>query len=239
MKTLLARFLTASLIAFGITTNAASWESALAGMPLKTGPITLERTNALQIMLAAFQRNPEVKALVFMPGATDEFYFFKRARATVPETSPTLLDAVRALTNQTLIRVTWQRPLLLLHTTEDPLTPLFEITNEKFADRLKERKFADHILYYDRDWDSIYSQLTDRCGVWFLPRYKTKESWHFYRHSLAGWDLNCFEALQAVSLSGQSRFTIERRQIVFTNDVRKLERARGEGSALRLNSDQK
>src|SRR5262245_33605791 len=74
-----------------------TWESALSRMPLEAGVTELSRTNCVEVMLKAFQSNDFVKALIFMPGATDEFYMFKRARAQLTNASPTLLDAVSAL----------------------------------------------------------------------------------------------------------------------------------------------
>ena len=100
------------------------WQDALARMPLgvpQSGVIELNRTNCVPLMLDAFQSNGVVKALIFMPGATDELCFFRRAHATLTNANPTLLDAVTALTNQTFIQATFQPPLLLLHTTEDSL----------------------------------------------------------------------------------------------------------------------
>src|SRR6266478_1597228 len=82
------------------------WPAALARMPLAGHVAQLNRTNCVEIMLNAFQSNSIVKALIFMPGATDEFYMFRRARAELTNAHPSLLDAVCALTNQTLIRVT-------------------------------------------------------------------------------------------------------------------------------------
>jgi hypothetical protein len=84
--------------------SAEPWQEALATMPLGTGPLTLTSTNCVGLTLRAFTSNHVVKALVFLPGATDEFYMFRRAKAQVSSTSPTLPDAVQALTNQTLIR---------------------------------------------------------------------------------------------------------------------------------------
>src|SRR6266496_3675139 len=72
-----------------------TWESALDQMPLGAGITELSRTNCVDLMLKAFQSNAVVKALIFMPGATDEFYMFKRARAQLTNASPTLLDAER------------------------------------------------------------------------------------------------------------------------------------------------
>src|SRR6516162_9933531 len=51
-----------------------TWQSALSRMPLETKVGELNRTNCVTLMLGAFQSNAIVKALVFMPGATDELY---------------------------------------------------------------------------------------------------------------------------------------------------------------------
>ena len=75
----------------------------------------LDETNCVPVMLKAFQRNPAVKALIFMPGATDEFYFFHRAQVHFTNSAPTLFDAVFALTNHTRICATFHPPFLLLH----------------------------------------------------------------------------------------------------------------------------
>src|SRR5712675_1731474 len=80
-----------------------TWESALGHMPLGTNVTQLNRTNCVDTMLRAFQSNQTVKALIFMPGATDEFYMFRRARADLTNAHPTLLDAICSLTNQMLI----------------------------------------------------------------------------------------------------------------------------------------
>ena len=61
------------------------WQEALARMPLGAGATELGRTNCVPLMLDAFQSNGVVKALIFMPGATDELLFFPaRARNVDP-----------------------------------------------------------------------------------------------------------------------------------------------------------
>ena len=90
---------------------AETWQDALARMPLGHKVTELNRTNCADVFLGAFQSNNVVKALVFMPGATDEFYFFRRARADLTNSPASLLDAVSALTNQTQIRATFRPPL--------------------------------------------------------------------------------------------------------------------------------
>ena len=189
-------------------------------MPLGTNVAQLNRTNCVKIMLGAFQSNDVVRALIFMPGATDEFYMFRRAKAAITNQSPSLFDAVAALTNQTLIRVTFHPPLLLLHTDEDPLEPLAAIKNAKAAAKLRDKKFVSHAIYNDRDWDFLLPILTESCGVEFQPVLYSEQSFHFYRHSFAAWNLNGWEALEAIALAGKTKFRVERSRVVFEKDTR-------------------
>ncbi len=197
-----------------------TWQAALSRMPLGTNVTQLNRTNCVKIMLPAFQSNDVVKALVFMPGATDEFYMFRRAKANLTNAAPTLLDAVNALTNQTLIQVTFRPPLLLLHTTEDVVDPLTEIKDLKTAYRLEGTPFVQHALYNDRDWDYLLPILKETLGVRFSPGLYSRDSFHFYRHSFAAWNLNGWEALEAIAFAGKTKFTIEKRGVLFEGDVR-------------------
>jgi hypothetical protein len=196
------------------------WQAALAKMPLREPASELNRTNCVSLMLRAFQPDPLVKALIFMPGATDEFHFFKRAHPVLTNTSPTLLDAVIALTNQTLIRAAWRPPFLLLHTDEDPTEPLFRIEDARTHDRIQKRKFLRHALYIDRDWDFLHPFLSWHVNVRMIPSKMSHESWHFYRHSFAAWHLTAWETLEAVSLAGKTTFVVEKRQVVFDGDTR-------------------
>lgn len=197
-----------------------TWQSALARMPLGTNVAELNRTNCVGIMLQAFGSNDVVKGLVFMPGATDEFYMFRRARAGLTNASPTLLDAVNALTNQTLIRVTFWPPMLLLHTDEDPLEPLAEIKDAETAAKIEWKPFVGHAVYNDRDWNFLLPVLTKSLKVKFTPILNSRNSWHFYRHSFAAWNLNGREALDAIALAGKTRFTIEKKKVIFQGDER-------------------
>jgi hypothetical protein len=199
---------------------AETWQAALDQMPLGTNVTQLNCTNCVGIMLRAFQSNNVVKALVFMPGATDEFYFFRRAKANLTETPASLLGAVNALTSQTLIRATFRPPLLLLHTAEDLLEPAIEIKHPPTVDRLKQTRFVPHGLYDDRDWDFLRPVLKSSLRTDMLPWPHSYDSWHFYRHSFAAWNLTGWEALQATALAGQTRFTVRRKRVVFELDTR-------------------
>jgi len=183
-------------------------------MPLDSGVTELTRTNCVDVMLRSFQSNEVVKALIFMPGATDEFYMFKRARAHLTNASPTLVDAVSALTNQTFIRATFRSPFLLLHSDEDPLELSITVKSESAAEKLKGTRFVAHGVYNDRDWDFIEPIVRDCLKVDIKPWRYSKASWHFYRHSFAAWNLNGWEALQAVALAGKTRFTVCRKTLL-------------------------
>lgn len=199
-----------------------SWQEVLSRMHLGTNVAELDRSNCVKIMLPALHSNDVVKALIFMPGATDEFYMFHRAKARLTNSSPTLLDAVVALTNQTLIKATFRRPFLLLHTDEDPLEPLMVIQDVKTADRIAARRFVAHAVYDDRDWDYLLPILRRQLHVRFLPRLYSTDSFHFYRHSFAAWNLDGWEALQAVALAGKTRFTVGKGVVLFEGDTRVL-----------------
>jgi hypothetical protein len=197
-----------------------SWQSALSKMPLKPGVTQLTKTNAVEVILEAFRENSTTKALIFMPGATDEFYFFNRGNAKITNDSPSLLDAISALTNQTLIHVTFRAPFILLHSAEDPLEPLFKIEDERTFERIQKKEFAPHILYNDRDWDFILPTLTFRLDTKILPRKNSHDSHHFYRHNFVAHNLNGFEILQALAFAGKTQFTIQKKKILFEGDKR-------------------
>src|SRR5258706_7730872 len=76
------------------------WENALTVMSLPAGVTELNVTNCVKVILTGLQSNAVVKGIVFMPGATDELYFFRRAKATLTNSAPAMLDGVNALRNQ-------------------------------------------------------------------------------------------------------------------------------------------
>jgi hypothetical protein len=197
-----------------------NWPEALAKMPLKQPVSELNRSNVAPVMLASFQRNPAVKALIFMPGATDEFYFFRRARAQLTNRAPTLLDAVAALTNQTLIRATLRPPFLLLHTAEDPLEPVAVVEDQKTADSIRGHKYDKAAVYDDVDWDHLEHFLGFYLNTNMRPPPLSHDSYHFFRHTFAEFDLNGWEALEAAALAGKTKFTVKKNMVLFDLDER-------------------
>ena len=184
------------------------WQNALSKMPLGTNVAELNRTNCVPLMLNAFQSNGVVKALIFMPGATDEIYFFRRAHATLTNSNPSLLDAVAALTNQTYIQATFQPPLLLLHTTEDSLAGFATVKNESTAVKLRERLVPDRVLFNDADWDVVRPVLNKKLSVGLRPFSGAPETWHFYRHSFVACGVTEWEMLESIALADKTTFTV-------------------------------
>ena len=209
-----------------------TWPTVLSRMPLGNGPVQLNRTNCAQLVLGAFQSNATVKALIFMPGATDELYFFKRAQATVTNAEPSLYDAIVALTNQSHLRVIFRSPFLLIHSEEDVLNLDITIQHERTAERLNTGKPVPHVKVFDRDWTQLVKQIKRRIGPTLIPYEGTSDSWHFYRHTFASWNLSQWETLEACALAGKTKFTVIRNGVIFQLDERmgavpKLERFHG------------
>jgi hypothetical protein len=201
---------------------AETWQEALARMPLPAGVTELNRSNCVKVMLRAFQPNTAVKALIFMPGATDEFYFFKRAHATLTNGAPTMLDAVVALTNQTYIRADVYPPFLLLHGVEDPLTPLVVIQDQATADRIKRKKFDVHAIFDDADWDHVEPWLAFAANTRMKPPLHSATSNHFFRNSFAEFNLTAWEAMEASAMASKTKFTVLRKHILFEGDDRPM-----------------
>ena len=197
-----------------------NWPSVLSQMPLGTGPVQLSRTNCAQLIIGGFQPNTTVKALIFMPGGTDELYFFRRVQVTVSNANPSLLDAVVALTNQSPLRVVFRPPFLLIHSEEDVLNLDIKIQHERTAEKLKNGKPVPHLAPIDRDWTQLLKVVKKRIGPTLLPYEGTSASWHFYRHTFASWELTQWETLEACALAGKTKFTVIRNGVIFELDQR-------------------
>jgi hypothetical protein len=222
MKTIsLALLLWASQLATdSLAQSPGDWASALAKMPLPINATRLNENNCTELMLCALQSNLVVKGLIFMPGAVDELYFFRRASALLTNSAPSLLDAVSALTNQTHIRATFQPPLLLLHSSEDILGRRSLISDTATALDLYQHRKVSRMLFNDDDWDHLQPILKWTLKLDVRPWHDSRDSWHFYRHTLAAWNLTGWETLQAVALAGKTRFTVRSKQVIFELDTR-------------------
>ncbi len=210
------------VLLFALTAGAAdeTWPSALSRMPLGSGAVELNRTNCAQLILGGFQSNATVKALIFMPGATDELYFFHRVQVTVTNASPTLFDAVAALTNQSPLHVVFRAPFLLIYSEEDVLDLDIKIQHQRTAENLKTDKTLPHLAVIDRDWTQLLKLIKKPISPTLLPYEGTTGSWHFYRHTFAGWNLTQWETLEACALAGKTKFTVIHNGVIFELDLR-------------------
>ena len=199
------------------------WQDALVTMPLGTNVTVLTRTNTVALMLNALASNNVVKGLVFMPGATDELYFFRRVNATVSASgpTPTLLDCISALTNHTYIQVTYRAPLVLLHTTEDMTDGFATEPGPAVAARLKGTVVPEHFVFNDDDWDTLNPVMQPHLEVTLSPGLDTMDTWHFYRHFYAAWNLTEWQLLEATALAGKTKFTITNGVATFSGDTRR------------------
>ena len=204
------------LIFFPLVTLAGeSWQEELAQMALPKDTRVLSSTNCVKLMLGALQSNQVVKVLIFMPGATDEFYMFHRVQVQVTNASLSLWQAVEALTNQTRIRATFRAPMLLLHTDEDVAEPKIVILDEPTAGKIRNVRLSPLILCNDASWDYLQPILRWSLKIDVRPWRNSTDSWHFYRHSFAGWGLTGWEGLEAAALAGKTKLTIKRKSVVF------------------------
>lgn len=197
-----------------------TWQAALSRMPLIPPVTQLNRTNCVSLMLSAFQSNAVVKALIFMPGATDELYFYRRARAKLANANPTLLDAIVALTNQTFIRATFHPPLLLLYTTEDDLNVPATIKDKTTAARLRRKIIPGRITFNDAGWDEVRTALKKTLSVGLRPFSNAPDSWHFFRHNFAACGVSEWQLLESIALSDKTKFTVHWLTVHFRLDQR-------------------
>ena len=197
-----------------------TWQDALGRMPLGGHVTELSRTNAIPLMLDAFQSNSVVKGLILMPGAADDFVFFRRAHATLTNQNPSLADAIIALTNQTYIHAGFRSPFLLLYTTQDVLDPIITIKSKTTAAKLQSRIVPGRIELWDCNWDFVRPQLKNKLSVGLRPFPNSPSTWHFWPNNFAACGLTQWELLEAIALSGKTTLTLHRWTAEYQLDYR-------------------
>jgi hypothetical protein len=125
-----------------------------------------------------------------------------------------------ALTSQTYIQADFHPPLLILHTTEDPLDPIAVVRNKATAAKLQARIVPDRLVFNDCEWDDLRAALKKKLSVGLRPFSKDPDSWHFYRHTFAACGLTQWELLEAIAMSGQTKFTVHWLTADFQLDTR-------------------
>lgn len=203
-----------------IAAQAGTWTSELQQMPLGSKVGELNRTNCVPLMLNAFSSNATVKALIFMPGATDELHFFRRVKVPLTHESPSLWDAVVALTNHSPVRATFRPPFLLLHSEEDVLDLIVAVQHPPTVAKLQQRGPMPRWLFNDRDWDELLASIRKPVRTALRPYARSMDSWDFYRHSFAAWNLTAWETLEAAALAGKTKMRVRRGLVEFQLDER-------------------
>jgi hypothetical protein len=202
------------LAPIGATHAEEKWRTALRQMPLAARSETLARSNCLPVLLGAFQSNHVVKALVVLPGVSNDFYLLNRDRPLNLATN-NLADALAALAASTSVRVTFREPFLLLHTANDKLKPATTSFSSALMRSLRGRCSAPQVLLVDRHWDGVQPWLARMVKLEVTPEPASTDAWHFARHNLAAWQLNDWELLCALSLSGGTKFTLGKDRLRF------------------------
>lgn len=187
-------------------------------MPLRASVRELTWSNCVPEMLTAFRSNRTVKALVFMPGATDELYTFHRVRCSLPNPA-TLANALQELQRGGLLQASFRKPFVLVHTTGDLLEPEMAVQDEVAGQKLRRRQIG-RLIFCDQDWDALQPVLKGTLKMDLRPWRGSPQSWHFYRHSFTGFDLTCWEALSACALTAKTKITVTHGHILFEPDQR-------------------
>jgi hypothetical protein len=125
-----------------------------------------------------------------------------------------------ALTNQTYIQATFHPPLLVLHTTEDPLDTIAIVKNGSMATKLHEKTIPDLVVFNDSGWDDVRAVLNKKLSVSLRPFSNAPESWHFYRHNFAACGVTEWEMLEAIALTDKTKFTVHWLKVDFQLDQR-------------------
>jgi hypothetical protein len=191
------------------------WRMELASMPLNTNRIHFFKGEPARAILRAFTSNPVVKAIVMMPGSTDELYFHDRGTCFFTN-NPTLLDALNELTNRTSIRATFRAPFLLLSETNDYSMPLLAPSNSETFEILAKKSFVPEWLMLDKEWDQLYPLMDKHLGLKLTPKLGSPEAWHFYRVYFSAYNLNAKEAIELISLAAQTEVHAEKNRLIFS-----------------------
>ncbi len=202
------------IVSIDATRAEEAWRSALRQMPLAARSETLARSNCLPVLLGAFQSNRVVKALVVLPGVSNDFYLLNRDRP-LNLAADNLADGLAALAATTEVRVTFREPFLLLHTAKDKLKPATTSFSSALTKSLRGRCSAPQVLLVDRHWDAVQPWLARLVRLEVTPQPASVDAWHFARHNLAAWQLDDWELLCALSLSGGTKFTLGKNRVRF------------------------
>jgi len=192
----------------------AQWQDALKSMPLPPGTPRINRDNAVALLLPAFRSNVTVKGLLVLPDVADDFYLIHRDSPKLELQASNLYQALILLTNATEVRLTFRDPFLLVHMPSDRLEPTVAARDPSSARALKSRVAFAEGWFADTHWDRVQPRLASALKRPVVPEPGSQEAWHFARHNFAACNLTGWELLEAVSLTGHTAVTVQKRDIV-------------------------
>ncbi len=189
--------------------------AALDAMPLPATPLT--RSNAIRLILQSFVASDEIRAVVVLPGAVDDYHLVHRETPLPAITSRTLAGALETLTNGTAWRLTFDpvRARLLIHTAPERVSTEVRIEGQGVEAKLQQRRSRSKLKWIDARWTGVQPALEQTLGRWVRPQPDADEAGHFERVNLAGQGLSELELVEAVSLASGTRLVIGRREVRF------------------------
>ena len=190
-------------------------------MPLGANAMELNRTNCVSLMLDAFQSNAVVKALIFMPGATDELYFFRRAHAKLTNANPIIAGRGDSADQSNLysshVPAAFAVAAHNRRSDERHRGHKKQIHGDKIADA---DPFLTGLRFDDAGWDDVRAVLGKKLSVGLRPFSDTPDSWHFYRHNFAACGVTEWGMLEAIALTDKTTFTVHWWTVDFQIDRR-------------------
>ncbi len=195
-----------------------SWKNVLAAMPLPQSALPLRRENCISICLTNFRSNAVVKALIFLPGVSDDLYLIDRDKKDLAIEAGNLFEALCRLTNSTRLSIIFREPFLLVHTARDRCEPAIIFNHSSTVTTLMERRSIPELVCSDAHWDSIQPILQKSLHMRVRPLTGSKDDWHFNRHNLAAYGATDLELVSALSLTARTTASIQRKRVIF--DVR-------------------
>lgn len=201
------------LLVLSVSAQAQDWRETLAKTPFSKTTFQAYRTEPVELILKSFKPAGELRGVILMPSAADQLYFFDWGKVELNE-SPTLLEALNALTNKAQMQYTFVAPFLLIHmprdTTSDPLTMA-----EDASVKLAKRKKKGRVQVLDRPYNRVLPALKELTGLNNVPDQRDPASWHYYRLSFVGHDLTALELLRAIAYGTKTSVHVEKKRVVF------------------------
>ena len=98
--------------------------------------------------------------------------------------------------------------------------------------RIKRKHFERHIVFNDPDWDHVSPIIGLDLNTRITPRLGSRESYHFFRHSLAEYRLDekFGTHCAAIALADKTKVIIKKNLLKFEGDSRTMALPRGFGT---------